>query len=194
MNPFVWLQSLITFRKQGGGFSVPELDASGRIRVNMLNSMPVHVGATPPTEVDGTSLWLNTNAGYEGLYFRDQTRGKWLSTSETRLSFGHDNADNQLLRHNSIQTPQTGTGVRAPRDGTIIGVVALAADGEPAKQLDVRVNGVSVLTTTLTAFVYANITANIDFAAGDRIDVFAASPAGGVQDIAYDVFVRWRDS
>lgn len=194
MNPFIWLQSLITFRKSGGGLVVPELDANGRIRVTMLNSAPVHVGTTPPAEVDGTTLWLNTNAGYEGVYFRDQTRAKWLSTSEARLPFGHDNADNQLLRHNDIQTPQTGTGVRAPRDGTIIAVAALAANGAPTKQLDVRVNGVSVLTTTLVASAYTNITANIDFAAGDRIDVFAASPAGGVQDIAYDVYARWRDS
>ena len=37
MNPFVWLQSLVTFRKPGGGLQVPELGADGRIRVSVSN-------------------------------------------------------------------------------------------------------------------------------------------------------------
>lgn len=194
MNPLLWLNSLVTFRKQGGGLAVPQLDADGRIRVSMLNSTPVVVSASPPAEVDGTSLWLNTNAGYEGVYFRDQTRGKWLSVAEVNYAFGHDNADNQTLRFNGQQTPQTGAGIRLPRDATIVAVVAHAADGELNKQLDLRVNAVSVLTTTLAAGAYSNIAVDVDAAAGDLLDVFAASPSGGVQDIAYDVFVRWRDS
>jgi len=194
MNPFVWLQSLVTFRKSGGGLVVPELDASGRIRVTTVTANPVVVGTTPPSVVDGSELWVNTNAGYEGLYFRDQTRAKWLSTEAARYGFGHDNADNQLLRPDGVNTPQTGTGHRLPRDGTIVSYAALAAGGQTGKNLLIRINGSTVATMTMSGLALTNTSLNINFSANDRLDIFVDAPGTNVQDVVADVFVRWRDS
>jgi len=194
MNPFLWLQTLVTFRKNGGGLQVPELDAGGRIRVSLLSDPGVSVGATPPSTVDGSVLWLNTNAGYEGLYFRDQTRNKWLSTSEVGYGYGQDSADNQILRMNSISTPAATCGNYLPRDGTIVAVAVRAVGGVPNKGMQVRVNGASVLSFALSSSEYVNLTVDQNFSAGQRLDVFVEAPAGPVNDVAADVFVRWRDS
>ncbi len=194
MNPLVWLQSLVTFRKSGGGFAVPQLDAGGRIQITTLSASPLEVGTTAPATVDGSVVWHNTSAGYEGLYFRDQTRAKWLSVAETRYGFGHDNADNQLARTDGIDTPQTGTGHRLPRDGTIVGYAALAAAGQAGKNLLIRVNGTTAATMTMVGLALTNNALNVDFVSGDRLDIFIDTPGVGVQDVVADVFVRWRDS
>jgi hypothetical protein len=194
MNPFVWLQSLVTFRKQGGGFAVPVLDAGGRIQITTLSASPLAVGPSAPGTVDGSVLWHNTSSGYEGLYFRDQTRGKWLSVAETRYGFGHDNADNQLLRTDGIDTPATGTGHRLPRDGTITGFSALAVGGQVNKTLLIRINGVTVATLVLSTYALTDLTLNVDVAAGDRLDMYVDAPGVNVTDVVADVFMRWRDS
>lgn len=194
MNPLVWLQSLVTFRKNGGGFQVPELDASGRIQVSLVSSSPLEVSATAPSTTNGTVLWHNTTAGYEGLYFRDQTRSKWLSVSEARFGFGHDNADNQLARLDGIDTPQTGSGYRMPRDGTIIAFAGLAVAGQTGKVLFIRLNGSTVATMTLSTYALTDLTLNVDCAAGDRLDLFVDTPGTGVQDLTAHVYIRWRDA
>lgn len=194
MNPFVWLQSLVTFRKAGGGLVVPQLDSGGRIRVNTLSGTPLVVGTTPPTETDGTEIWHNTSVGYSGLYFRDQIRNKWLSAAESQYAFGHDNADNQILRVGNVSNPQTGTAVRMPRDGTIIAVSAHAAGGALNKDFEIRVNAVNVYGFTLVSGDFGDLTLDLDVSQGDYLDVFAAAPASPVRDIVVDVFVRWRDS
>ena len=76
MNPFVWLQSLVTFRKNGGGFQVPELDAQGRIKVTLLTTGAIEVSASPPLTIDGSILWYNT--GSNSILFYDLGRAKWL--------------------------------------------------------------------------------------------------------------------
>lgn len=82
MNPFVWLQSLVTFRKSGGGFQVPELDGAGRVQVAVsgivIGTGLVFVGPAPPGTIDGSVLWFNSTLGT--LFFYDTTRGKWLGT------------------------------------------------------------------------------------------------------------------
>lgn len=191
MTPFGWMQSLVTFRKSGGGFAVPQLDAAGRIQTTVLSVSPVSVGASAPSTTDGSVLWANTTAGYEGLYTRDLTRSKWLA-DETRYSFSHDSADNQLLRPAGIDTPSANGGYRIPRNGTIVGITALATGGQLDKGFEVRVNGASVLSTALVAGVVTNTALDIDVAAANRLEVFAVAAGNAVNDIVFDVLVRWR--
>lgn len=196
MNPFVWLQSLITFRKNGGGFAVPELDAAGRIRVNMLDGTPLVVGTTPPTVTDGTELWLNTNAGLEGLYFRDQTRAKWLEVAMTTLPYGLDNADGSQLRPAGINVPSAGSGYLVPQNVTIIGVTAHSTGGLATKGFNVRLNTVTQFSFNLVANNYSNFNQNTDIAGGasTALDVFAQSAGVAATDVNVVLYLRRRAS
>lgn len=174
------------------------VDTGGRLLVNSLGYQPVEVGVTPPTTVDGTVLWLNTNAGAEGLYFYDQTRSKWLETGLQRYVWGDDNADNAVLRTEPVQTAGVGTGHLVSQDITIVGIQAHARGGNATKGFEVRLNQTLVpgLAFNLVASDFADMTLDVDVAgaASNILDMFAVAAGSGAFDVTIDVFYRRRAS
>lgn len=191
-----WLQSLITFRKNSGGFEVPQLDSDGRIRVSSIDVAPVEVSSAAPTDTSGLVLWNNTNSGLEGLYFRDQTRNKWLETSIIELPFGFDNADNSQLRATGIIFASTGTGYLVPQDITIVGISAYAVGGNTTKSFDVRLNTTTQFSFSLSSSTFSDFTLDVDIAGGSSqsIDIFAQSGGGAATDVTVVLYARRRDS
>jgi hypothetical protein len=172
------------------------VDAQGRLLVSTSTTSPVQVGTTPPTTIDGTILWNNTNPGQEGLYFYDQTRGKWLETALQLHTWGDDSANNEVLRTEPVQTAGVGTGHLVSQDITIVGIQAHARAGEATKGFEVRLNTVVVASFNLTAFNFDDMTLDVDVAGGatNVLDMFAVSAGGGSQDVTIDVYWRRRGS
>ena len=167
-------------------------NGAARVELSTATS-PVFPGATPPADISGESLWLNTNAGYEGLYFYDLTRGKWLETALQKFSFGEDIADNKILSPAGITNAGTDTGYLVPQGITIVGVAAHARTGNPTKPFQVRTNAAAVLTSfSLTAFDFEDMDLNVDLAGGipTFVDVFATNTGASSTDVTIEIYYR----
>ena len=199
MIPF--LNTLLKGRKAEGPVTEHRpvaVDAAGRVLVNMSASTPVEVGTTAPTTTDGTILWLNTNAGLEGLYFFDQTRSKWLEVGARSYVFGDDGANNEVMRTAVVNSPGVGTGHLISEDITVVGIKAHARAGQSDKGFELRLNTTPIagLAFNLVASNFDNQNLDVDIAGGaaNVLDAFAVSAGGGAQDVTIDGFDRRRAS
>jgi hypothetical protein len=196
-----FLNTLLKGRKAEGPVTEHRpvaVDASGRVLVNMSSSSPVEVGASAPTTVDGTILWLNTNAGEEGLYFFDQTRSKWLEAGLQSFVFGDDFANNEVMRTAVVNSAGVGTGHLVSQDITVVGIRAHARAGQADKGFEVRLNTspIAGLAFNLVASNFSDMTLDVDVAGAvaNVLDVFAVSAGGSAQDVTIDVLYRRRAS
>lgn len=194
MSFFGWLQSLITFRKSTGNeLTVPRLDSQGRIRISTVESNANDVGPTPPSGVDGYTLWNNTTTGNEGVFFYDLSRSKWLSIAEKDFDFGHDSTDGSDLRPTGIRTTRTNTGYIVRKDATIVGLTIHGSGNNAAKDFNIVINGVVNSTYTTASFDFISSTLNIDISAGDILSMSSATGGASTQDITAQVTTRWRE-
>lgn len=207
-----WLPGIIDMilkgkRSSDSAFIPIEVTDEGAAKVELSTAQkPVFPGAAPPADISGESLWLNTNAGAEGLYFYDLTRAKWLESGSRSYLWGDDAADNQVMRSIGVNTPGDGSGYLLPvaTDITLVGLYAHARAGNQAKSFDIRRREpggvISVLTTFSMAATGAsesasvNETLNIDVAAGGDafIDVFAEAAGASSQDVTIQLIYRRR--
>ncbi len=148
---------------------------------------------TAPANITGAVLWNRTTPGCEGLYFRDKTRDKWLSTNEETFTLGHDNANNNFLRPSGIASAGDRTAYLMRKNGTIVGVAARGRDGNDSKTFEIRIDGINVNSFSLTAFKEIDNTLDIDFDALEDLTVFATEAGAKTQDVTVVVSIRWRE-
>lgn len=165
MSPLAWLQSLVTFRKQGGGFQVPELDALGRIRVALVSSGSVEVGATPPVIVDGSVLWYDTTSHL--LHYYDVSRSKWLADAFSVFGgrSGTTPTGSFYRASDSMVLDASTRGVPVPQ-GCLTSIAWSRTDSGSAT-LEVLVNGTPIAELNgSSAGAVRDDTINVDFSAG----------------------------
>ena len=207
-----WIPGIIDtvlngLRKSDGEIAPVATTADNALCVEVSTAQsPVFPGAAPPADVSGESLWLNTNASAEGVFFYDLSRSKWLDINEVPLLFGDDAADNQVMRVIGVNTPGDGAGLHIPVavDVTLTRVYALARDGNQTKSFDIRrrvVNGATAVVDTFTmsavgpdGSVFVDESLDVDVAGGANVflDVFAEAAGGSSQDITIQLFYRRR--
>ncbi len=130
------------------------------------------------------------------LYMYDATRGKWLSVDATSYVWSKNGpADNEVLRiGGDVRTDNSG--IRMPFNGAIVYVTAQSSGGVANKGFDIRVrNGTTTLVTTsfsLIANVFTNTNYNVNFTAGNYINVYVQAAGNTVEDPAVTVWVKWR--
>lgn len=191
MNPLVWLQSLVTFRKAGGsGFQVPELDSAGRIRVAVEQLGSIVVSASPPMTTDGSVLWMD-NTTYT-LYQRDVTRAKWLSVDVQQAIGGRNGTTppgNFYRTADSMVMDAANRGIPVPK-GTLTSIAWSRTDTGSAT-LEVLANGVVIgsLATSVAGTVRDD-TVNADFNAGFLS--FRNKLAGGSNTQDVQVVLQYR--
>jgi hypothetical protein len=169
-------------------------DGAAKVELTTATS-PVFPGALPPADVSGQSLWLNTNAGMEGLYFFDLARGKWLETTLITRSWGEDVADNKILSPVGVENAGLGAGYPAPQNLTLVGVAAHTRTGNLAKGIEVRADGATVLLSfALSGGNFENMNLNVDVAGGGTryLDAFAVAAGASATDLSVDAFFRRR--
>jgi len=137
------------------------------------------------------------------LYMYDATRGKWLTTETIPIQYGRGgDAVAQALRY-AGNNASGNSGPLMPFDGTIVMITANSNSGSAtsnsSKEFQVRVrNGTSTSSTinfNLTSYVFSQTDYNIDFNAGDFINVRARdldSSGDTVNNPAVMVWVKWR--
>ena len=139
------------------------------------------------------------------LYMFDTSRadfgtdGKWLSIQTSALQFGRNgNVDNTVLKKAGNSTSGNASYLM-PFDGTIVyGTVKTNSNsGAQSKQFQIRVrNGTTnVLTNniTTTSSEFTNTSLNINFSAGNYIDVRVQNDGNGnVNNPVAVIWIKWR--
>lgn len=132
------------------------------------------------------------------LFMYDAARVKWLSTETTALQFSNSGAtSNQLLKYGEVAN--VNSGAYMPLNGTIVYVGATTADlsgGGSIKAFDVTVkNGTTTVSTTtfnLVNWKFFKTDYNVNFSAGNYINVRTPAAGGNVTDPTVTVWVKWR--
>ncbi|MEZ4857430.1 MAG: hypothetical protein R2781_01310 [Flavobacteriaceae bacterium] len=130
------------------------------------------------------------------LYMYDATRGKWLSTQAVPLQWSRNgDADNETLRFGG-DTRSSNTGASMPFDGTIVYVTANSSGGNASKGFEVRIKSETTLKSTvgfnLASGVFKKTDYNVNFVAGDYLNVFVVNAGADVTDPSVIVWVKWR--
>ena len=153
----------------------------------------LNVGETGNAPTDPNAD-LQISGGH--LYIKDGTRAdKWLSADRFIVHAARDGrAKNSYLRYIDGQ-PSLSTGMRIPRNATIMGIVAQTR-GVETWDVRVRRNGVATNLASLTlSGVAGNHTTslNVDVSTGDRIQIYADTTGMiGIRDPNVWVELAWR--
>lgn len=159
-----------------------------------IDEFKIPSGTTFPPSPDGGDLFYRTDLRITYQY--DNSRSKWLSTTEMFLDWGANNADGKYLNIHGASATQTG--YLMPRDGTIVGFTARGASGNMSKSFEIRKNNDHVNPLFSDSLVSGEFnstdpaTMNIDFTAGDYIQVFMSSTGSPVRDVVAMAIVAWR--
>jgi len=181
----------------GTGYGYQELgpgstDTLAVEKLDVADGLNLPMGSTFPTSPTDGQMWYDNSSGERILYIYDSNRSKWLSSSEYTLQWGHDNADGELLRGSGINNPGTGTGVLIPHDATIVRITAHQRTGPATKQVDVLVNGTSVLNFDISSDEYKSNTVDQDVNEDDELWVEVESAGTGTIDVAVTLWLAWR--
>lgn len=148
-------------------------------------------GSGTPTDPNAD---LQISGGH--LYMKDGTRGnKWLSADRlTIFSARNGRARNTYLPYIDGQSSFT-TGVRIPRNATILSIVAQTRGAE-TWNVRVRKNGsaTNLASLSLSGVAGGQVTSlNVDVSTGDRIQIYAdTSGLLGVRDPNVWIELAWR--
>mgnify|MGYP000262383510 CR=1 FL=1 len=190
-------------------FNVPTLwsqvgigttDPSAELEIETTNTGIPALQLNPQTAPDGDADGQLAVIG-DKLYMYDLTRDKWLSLEVTALQFGRNGgADDELLRFGG-DVRDNSSGPLMPFDGTIVYMTIQSSGGVANKQFDIKINGSDVGNNadntldgriSLSSGSFTETNYNIDFDAGDYINLEVRNNGGEVDDTAGVIWVKWR--
>lgn len=181
------------FAQVGIGTTSPtaQLELSNSLLAPNLPLLELNPQATPAGTATGQLAVIG-----DQLYMYDAVRVKWLTISATPLTWSKNgNADDENLRFGG-DVANNNSGAAMPYNGTIVFISARASGGLATKGFEVRVkSGTITLSTTsfnLVGSNFTNTTYNVNFNAGDYINVYAVAAGAAVADPAVTVWVKWR--
>lgn len=184
----------------GVGTDIP----SAQLEIATTNTGLPALELNPQTTPTGTADGQLSVIG-DKLYMFDTSRadvgmdGKWLSIETSALQFGRNgNADNTAMKKAGNSTSGNSSYLM-PFDGTIVytSIKSNANSGAQNKQFQIRVrNGTANVSTnnvTTTASEFTSTTFNVNFSAGDYIDVRIQNDGNGnVNNVVAVLWVKWR--
>lgn len=189
---------------EAGNLVTQQLAYTGTPKIDVSNADgPLEIsntGKTTPTIKIGGSAGFPTTSLSLGclhpdsdgtLYSYDPTRSNWLSVEGHRYDFtDNGNNDGQYLRIGNIVS--TTVGYVMPFDGSITAIKASTGGGLATKSLVVQKNTASLLPFSLTSGSFTDLTVNVDFSAGDIIQVFVSASGGSINDPLVSIYTKWR--
>ncbi|WP_298237329.1 hypothetical protein [uncultured Algibacter sp.] len=173
---------------------------SAELEIETTNAGIPALQLNPQTAPNGDSDGQLSVIG-DKLYMYDLTRDKWLSIEATALQFGKNGgADNELLRFGG-DVRNNSSGPLMPFDGTIVYMTIQSSGGVANKQFDIKINGSDVGNNanntldgriSLSSGSFTETDYNIDFDAGDYINLEVRNNGGDLEDTAAVIWVKWR--
>lgn len=125
------------------------------------------------------------------LYIYDGTRSKWLSPSKL-IGFGRAGAADGVFMLGPGDLGTTNSGWTMPRDGTIISAAGSSSGGNATKNFILGINGSQVQSANFSGGAYLNTSINIDFSAGDNIQIYVTAAGTPINDPEVTIEVAWR--
>ncbi len=127
------------------------------------------INYTPNQWLGGGEICFKNNE----LYYRDATRGKWLSMAMTTVTAGtaSSTASGYMYTHNSIQMSST-IGFTFPFNGTIVGISMANANYYTSCNLVVRANGDDLTSKWIEGHRDSTDNLNADFDANTTISLY----------------------
>jgi len=173
------------------GGAIIDVDA-GPVVLNASNNYaPLQL--SPISYTPTTGLAAGQLANISGvLYNYDGTRSKWLSVDQPSVSFQAKRGDANYLSsgfHSDLNS-----GYSLLRNGTIVGVSANGGSGNQTKGFSIRLNGsmTDISTFSLTAGSYTNDALDINFVAGDILQVYCSATGASINDPRVNITIAWR--
>jgi hypothetical protein len=169
------------------------IDSSGPVILDSSTTTNAPFEIVSTTAAPTTNLATGQMAVVNGeFYMYDSIRGKWLSVDKRDVSFQVRYGDGIYLA-TGVQTDHA-TGWTALNNGTIIGITAVGGYGNQTKSFSVRKNGVDtdLLSFSLTTGKYSSASTNLDFSAGDVIQVYCTATGGPIFSPRVSLNVAWR--
>ncbi|MBT8255620.1 MAG: hypothetical protein KJO23_03695 [Bacteroidia bacterium] len=174
------------------------VNPSSELEIETTNTGVPALELNPQSAPTGSATGQLSVIG-DQLYMYDATRAKWLSTETSALAFTSSGAtSNVLLKYGEVAN--TNGGAYMPLDGTIVYIGATTSDAlgsGSTKAFDVTVkNGLTTLSTTtfnLVNWKFLKTDYNVNFNAGDYINVRTPSAGGNVTNPTVTVWVKWRE-
>ncbi len=150
-------------------------------------------GTSFPVSPEDAQLFHRTDIGLAFQY--DESRSKWLSIAQMFLDWGSNSADGKYMNIHGAAATQTG--YLMPYDGTIVACTVRIASGNMDKGFEIRRNhdySSPLYTFSASTGVYnetSSAVMNINFSAGDYIQMFASSTGIPARDAVAMLIVRW---
>ena len=173
-------------------------DAYNEGTVITIDSVPIAFNAegsiaplqvTPIAYTPSSSLADGQVCNRNGvLYMYDTSRTKWISIEKPCIAFSANKGDANYL------SADINSGYIALRNGTIIGIAAVGGAGNTSKEFSIRKNGdesdLTVFNLSNSKF-YSDIY-NIDFNAGDVLQVYCSATGTAINAPVVQVYIAWR--
>lgn len=187
--------SQVIFSQVGVGTVMP----TAELEVETTNTGLPALELNPQTSPTGSTNGQIAVIG-DKLFMYDVARGKWLSMESSALAFGRNgNIDNTVLK-SAGNNANGNSSYLMPFDGTIVYVTVKSnmSNGAQNKQFQVRVRkGTTNVTTTnvtTSASEFSSTTFDVDFSAGDYIDIRINNDGNGnVNNPTAMIWVKWRE-
>lgn len=183
------INQILTLLDQAGVPVVPQLDSTGRFRVNVGTSINTPAQPTPPASPSDGDVWYNNAPNQNMLYTYSATLGVWLSPEFTLL-FGEDGLDGNRAGWAGINNAGNGTTMLMPRDALLTAVTAKIRAGNNTKQFFLEINGVNTPQDLVGGQLISFPNLNID--AGQEFWIVGNGAGQSVQDVVFTTFWRWR--
>jgi len=151
----------------------------------------------PSLELDPQSAPVGSATGQlavigDMLFMYDATRVKWLSVETTALQFGVKGSKEDQYMKFGGDVKSGGSGAMMPYGGTITAITIIASGGASNKGFEVHINGSANTTYYLVSRKFSTTSANIDFNAGDSLQMYIAYSGVTVQNSVAVIWVKWR--
>ncbi|WP_035677021.1 hypothetical protein [Flavobacterium limnosediminis] len=161
-----------------------EIDAS----TDAIPALEIVPRATAPTGTANGQIAMIDNS----LYIYDLTRAKWLSSETIILNYSATgNTENEYLNINDNDS-----GIRLPFDATLIAITARATGGgDTSRTVRIRKNSsnTDLLTFVAANYLYSSTTTNLNFNAGDYINIYIADEPNDFDNPNVTLFLKWRE-
>lgn len=125
------------------------------------------------------------------LFLLDSVRSKNLSVYKESYIWTHQGScTNQYLEFGTVDHPDSGPIM--PYNCTITNITANISSGLSNKEFDLRINGSTIYTITLSSSTFSSNSIDIDLNSGDIITIFCSSTGSAVSDPVIVIGIKRR--
>ena len=146
------------------------------------------IAYTPAGSLAAGQLCINSGV----LYAYDSGRSKWLSVDQPVASYQIRNGDGNYLATGSHADSKAG--FLALRDCTVVGIAANGGAGLQTKSFAIRKDGLvaDIATFSLVAGEYKTTATDLDFSAGEVIQVYCSATGTPIKNPRVNLMIAWR--